>query len=114
MATILCIAKDTPQNCAFFDAQSAKVWSNWFAKAPEIHQKYGIKVLASCTVASEHLSVMLFEASSLDAFHRASMEPEYFALNKVATLEFKPAISGEETARLLQQQFQQQRSTVTA
>lgn len=113
MATILCIAKDQVQNCTLFNAQSAKVLSDWFAKAPEINQKYGIKMLANCTVVSEHLSIMIFEAPSLDAFQRAIMEPEYFALNKIGTWEFKLALSGEETMKLFQQ-LQQQRTPITA
>lgn len=113
MVTILCMARDQVSNCTLFNAQSAKVLSEWFAKAPGIHQKYGIKILASCTVVPEHLTVMIMEAPSFDAFQKATMEPEYFALNKVGMWEFKPALSTEETMKLFQQ-LQQQRTQTTA
>jgi len=114
MTTFLCIAKHTPQNCPMFNAQSGKVYYDWFAKMPEISQKYGIKILASCTVVSEHLSTMIFEAPNLEVLQRALMEPEFFAVSKVDTFEIKPALGTEETMRLFQQQFQQQRIPITA
>ena len=114
MATFLMILKDTPQTCSLFNPQSAKATFDWLAKMPEINQKYGIKILASCTVVSEHTSTMIVEAPSFEAVQRASMEPEYFALNKFGTVEIKPALSGEEIVKLMQQQFQQQKTPITA
>jgi hypothetical protein len=115
MATFLMLLKDTPQTCCLSNVQSAKATFDLLAKLPEINQKYGIKILASCTVISgEHVSTMIVEAPSLEAVQRASMEPEYFALNKFGTLEIKPALSSEETVKLMQQQFQQQRTPITA
>ena len=107
------ILKDTPQTCSLFNPQSAKLTFDWLAKLPEINQKYGIKILASCTVVSEHTSTMIVEAPSFEAVQRASMEPEYFALNKFGTVEIKPALNSQETVKLMQQ-FQQQRTPITA
>ena len=111
MATFLMIMKDTPQTCPLFNAQSAKAYSDWLAKLPDINKKYGIRHLASCTVIQgEHVSTIIVEAPSLEAVQRATMEPEYFALYKFGTIEIQPALSGEETVKLMQQQFQQQRT----
>ena len=115
MATFLMIMRDTPQTCALFNPQAAKATSDWLAKLPEISKRYGIKILASCTVVTEHVSTMIAEAPSLEAAQRASMEPEFLALYRFGTLEIKPALSGEETVKLMQQQqLQQQRTPITA
>jgi hypothetical protein len=86
-----------------FNAQTRKVYNDWFAKMPEISKKYGIKMVAACTVNSEHLTISILEAPSLDAIQKASMEPEFFAVNSVDTVEIKPALNMEEGVKLFQQ-----------
>jgi uncharacterized protein with GYD domain len=107
MATFLMIAKHTPQNCPLFNAQTRKVYANWFAKFQDILQKYGVKVVAGCSVVSEHLTICVFEAPNLEALQRAGMEPEIFAVNMVDTIEIKPAISIEEAFKTFQQHSQE-------
>lgn len=104
MATFLMMSRHTPQNCPMFNAETRKVYANWLAKMQEIAQKHGIKLLSACTVLSEHLTVTILEAPSLEAIQRANTEPEFFALNMVDTTELKLAMNMEEAVKIFQQQ----------
>jgi hypothetical protein len=103
MATFLMIARHTPENCAMSNPTARKIYSNWLAKYQEISKKYGIKLIAGCSVLSEHLEVMIFDAPSLEAIQKANMEPEQLAVNTVATIELRLATSFEETVKMFQQ-----------
>lgn len=103
MATFLMMSRHTPQNCPVFNPESRKVYSNYIAKMQEISQKHGLKVVGACTVFSEHLVVTIFEAPSLEALQRASMEPEFLAMSKVDTMEIKLAMGMEESIKTFQQ-----------
>jgi len=103
MATFLMISRHTPQNCPLFNAETRKVYAAWLAKWQEMAMKHGIKFVAACSVHSEHLTVGILEAPSLEAIQRYSMEPEIMAMNSVDTTELKLATSMDEGIKLLQQ-----------
>ena len=103
MATFLMISRHTPQNCPMFHPETMKVYAAWLAKWQELATKHGIKYIAACSVNSEHLTVAIFEAPSLEAVQGYSMEPEILAMNMVDSTELKLATSMEEGIKMLQQ-----------
>jgi len=64
-------------------------------------KKHGIKLLGSWNVYNEHLSLMVFEAPSLDAFQKCAMEPASVALSAYEIYEVKLASSMEEAMKML-------------
>jgi hypothetical protein len=86
-----------------FNEKARKVYMEYFSKLDGLSKKHGIKKLGGWTVYTEHLSVMVSEAPSLDAFQKLGMEPEVLALNAYETYEVKVALSAEEAMKMLKQ-----------
>ena len=64
-------------------------------------KKHGIKMVGSWSVAREHLSIIVYEAPSLDAFLKLQMEPALMKWMAQHTTEIKIAMAIEETMKLL-------------
>jgi hypothetical protein len=103
MPMFLCISRHTPENCPIFNAKTRKAYVDFASKIEGITKKHGIKILWGGGVESEHLSVMAFEAPSLEAFQKFGMEPEILALGATETMEIKLAMSMEEATKMLEQ-----------
>ena len=95
--------RHTPQNCPNFNAQSRKVYSEWLAKGPQILEKYGIKGVGYAGIPTEHVDIFIVEAPSLEAVQKAIIEPAFYVVTSVDTLEIKPAVNMEEAVKLFQQ-----------
>jgi hypothetical protein len=102
MLTFLLIYRHTPENCAFVNARSAKIYAEAMSKLKEFEAKHGVKMVGGWNVATEHLSVQVFEAPNFEAFQAMSMEPENMALSSVDTIEIKQAMSFEEAMQMVQ------------
>jgi len=103
MPTFLVISGHSPENCPMFNEKARKVVLQFVSKLDELSKKHGIKNLGGWDVYAEHLSVMVFEAPSLDAFQKFGMEPEIVALSAYVTYEIKSAVSMEESIKMLKQ-----------
>lgn len=101
MPTFLMISRHAPADCPIFNEKTRKVYVDWFSKMDEMSKKYKIKMLWGGAAISEHLSVFIFEAPSLEAFQKASMAPEALALGKYETAEVKLATGMEEAMKML-------------
>jgi hypothetical protein len=66
-------------------------------------KKYEVKMIASATVPSEHLFVMIGEAPNFEALQKVAMEPEAMAMATYNTTEVKLALSTEESMKMMQQ-----------
>jgi hypothetical protein len=97
------MSRHTPQSCPMFNAEGRKVYSNVLVKMPEALKKYGIKIVAACTVHSEHLEVYIFEAPNMESIQRMYTEPEFMAAFSVNTTELRAAENMEEGIRTFQQ-----------
>ena len=106
MLTFLMIAKHDAADCAFYNEKSAKTIAEWFKKLPELQAKHGVKMVAGCTVNSEHLAVSIFEAPSFEAMMAWAMEPENANMSSWQTVETKVATTFEETAQMMMQMQQ--------
>jgi hypothetical protein len=103
MPIFLLIGRHSPENCPMFNEKARKVWTEYFSKEDGLLKKHGVKSLGSWIVGTEHLSVGVFEAPSLDAFEKLGMEPQVLALTAYMTYEIKLALSMEEVAKMLRQ-----------
>jgi hypothetical protein len=86
-----------------FNEKARKVYMEYFSKLDGISKKHGIKMLGACTVYTEHLTVNIFEAPSLEAFQKCGMEPEVLAISAYETYEVKSALGMEEATKMLRQ-----------
>jgi len=82
--------------------RTRKAYINWLSKLDEVNKKYKLKVLWMGGIPSEHLSMFIMEAPSLEAFEKASMDPENIAMMATETMEVKLATSMtiEETLKM--------------
>ena len=103
MPKFLLISRHSPENCPMFNEKARKVFMEYVSKLDGILKKHGMKMLGNWTVPTEHLSVVVFEAPSLEAFAKCGMEPEVLALSAYETYEVKLALGMEETMKMLRQ-----------
>jgi len=101
MPILIMFGRHHAENCPMFNEKTRKTIMKFAEKRGRLLKKHGIKELGSWTVMGEHLAVMVYEAPSLDAFEKFSMEPEFLAVNAFETVEVKLAVSNEEVAKML-------------
>jgi ribonuclease HIII len=65
------ISRHAPENCPMVHEKTRKLYMDWFSKMDELSKKYNIKMIYGGSVLSEHLSIFIFEAQSLEAFLKA-------------------------------------------
>jgi hypothetical protein len=102
MPTFLMMSKHAPESCPMVNERTRKVYINWLSKLDEINKKYKMKVIWVGGVPSEHLSIFVMEAPSLEAFEKASCDPENIAMMATETMEVKlvTSMTIEETIKL--------------
>jgi hypothetical protein len=66
-------------------------------------KKHRIKSLGIWVVPAEHLTILVDEAPSLDAFQKLMKEPSWIPITAYATVGTKVAISAEEAVKMLKQ-----------
>lgn len=103
MPKFLLISRHSPENCPMFNEKARKVFMEYVSKLDGILKKHGMKMLGNWTVPTEHLSVLVFEAPSSEAFEKCGMEPEVLALSAYETYEVKSALGMEEAMKMLRQ-----------
>jgi hypothetical protein len=102
MPTFLMMSRHSPESCPMVNERTRKVYVNWLSKIDEINKKYKMKVLWMGGIPSEHLSIFIMEAPSLELFEKASMDPENIAMMATETMEIKSVMSMtvEETIKM--------------
>lgn len=86
-----------------FNEKAQKVYMEYYGKLDGILKKHGIKMLGTWSVPTEHLTVAVFEAPSVEAFNKCGMEPAVMALSAYETYEVKSALGMEEAAKMIRQ-----------
>lgn len=102
MPTFLVIGTHSEEMCPMNNEKAKKISLEAFEKLGALAKKHGVKVVGSWAVMSEHLSVMVFEAS-LEAFEKLSMEPEVMRLMAINTCSVKVALNMDEASKMLKQ-----------
>jgi len=102
MTLFLMFARHSPENCPGFNEKAAKAYKALFDNVEELLKKHGIRQVGGWMVPPEHLAVAVYDAPSLEAFQKVSMEPEILAMSEFSTNEYKIAISFDEMEQMLQ------------
>jgi len=103
MPTFLLISRHSPENCPLFNEKKRKANLAYLDKFDAWSKKYGVKTVGVWSVPNEHLTFMVIEAPSLEAFQKVSMEPEAMAVGASETYEVKLALNMEEIVKMLRQ-----------
>jgi len=101
MPTFLVVSRHSPENCPMVNEKLKKMTVALVGKLDKLAKKHKVKVVGMWNVASEHLSVRVFEAPSLEAFLKFRMEPELRKFNAHSTNEVKVAMSLKESMKML-------------
>jgi len=73
----------------------------FYNKMGQLVKKYGVKMVRSWTLMVEHTIISVFDAPSLDAVMKFSMEPEVMAWMSYKNVETRPMTTLEETMKNL-------------
>jgi hypothetical protein len=101
MPAIIVLQKHSVENCPMNNEKMKKMASEIMDKIGALTKKHGIKMVGNWSVAQEHLSIIVYEAPSLDAFLKLQMEPEIMKWVAQHTTEIKIAMTTEEAMKLL-------------
>jgi hypothetical protein len=97
----LMISKHSPESCPFNNEKVKKITADVMAKSDQINKKYGIKTVGEWVSMPEHLMVAVYDAPSLEALMKVSMDPDLMKLLMYSTTEIHPVLTAEESMKLL-------------
>jgi carbamate kinase len=104
MPIFILIAKHSPENCPEFNAKARKAMMNYMDERDKLLKKHKVKAIGSWDVPPEHVTIMVFEAPSYEAFQNFGMEPPVAGMSEFITNEVKAAvITTEEHAKMIRQ-----------
>ncbi|MCP8311632.1 MAG: hypothetical protein L6M37_01600 [Candidatus Methylarchaceae archaeon HK02M1] len=102
MPTFLEISRHSPENCPVYNEKFKKMLSAGLDKLEGLLNKHGVKTIGGWTVFTEHLTFVVYEAPSLEAFQKFMMEwEEITKSSSYMTTEIKTAIGMEEAQKML-------------
>ncbi len=101
MPLFLQISKHSPESCPMHNEKTKKALTDLTAKMDKLTKKHGIKMVGSWVSMPEHLMVTLYDAPSMEALMKASMEPEAMAWSVWNTAQTMPVATIEEVMKLL-------------
>ena len=101
MPGIIAFQRHTVENCPMNNEKMKNMASEMMGNIGALLKKYGIKMVGNWTVAREHLTIIVYEASSIDAFIKLQMEPIIMKWLTQHTTEIKIAMYTEEAMKLL-------------
>jgi hypothetical protein len=102
MPTFLLISRHTPENCPMNNEKKRKANLAYFAKWDAWSKKYKVKMVGAWSVQNEHVTFLVIEAPSLEAFQKLRMEPEARAVAATETVETKIVVNKEQIMKMLQ------------
>lgn len=94
-------SRHSAESCPMHNEKVKKVFSDIMSKMEKLTKKHGIKLIGSWVSTPEHLSVMVYDAPSMEAMLKLSMEPEVMAWLSYNTTETRPVMTIEEVMKLL-------------
>jgi len=86
------ISRHSPESCPLHNEKVKKTFVDLMAKMERLGKKYGIKMVGSWTATPQHLIVSVYDAPSLEALLKFSMEPEVMAWMSHHTTETMPVM----------------------
>jgi len=105
MPIFMVISRHSPEYCPEFNEKVRKAVLELMGKMDELLKKHGVKVVGAWFgfVPTEHTNYMVYEAPSVEALQKLSMEPEILAASAHDSQEIKIVKSLEEIMKELQQ-----------
>lgn len=94
-------ARHSAESCPMHNEKVKKIMADLFAKMGPLSKKHGIKMVGGWASIPEHLTVMVYDAPSMEAMLKFSMEPEVMAWISHHTTETRPVMTIEEVMKLL-------------
>ena len=107
MPTFLLISRHAPESCWMFNEKTRQVHLNLLNTLESFLTKYNISLLGAWFVFPEHTLYEVFDAPSLDAFQKMSMEPEIVQWSAFNTMEIKMVATVNDVMQLLKQPIKQ-------
>ena len=95
------ISKHTAESCPMHNEKVRKISEDLYNKSDKINKKYGIKVVGMWTSMPDHTMIAVFDAPSMEALLKQSMEPEIMAWMGYNTIETKPIMAIDEAMKLM-------------
>ncbi len=97
MPTFLVISRHSPEYCPEFNEKVRKAMLEAVGKMDGLLKKHGVKLVGAWfgSVPADHIYYMVYEAPSVEAFQKLSMEPESLAAAAHDTQEIKIVTSLE-------------------
>ena len=101
MPAIIVLQRHSVENCPMNNEKMKKMALEIMEKVPALIKKHGIKMVGNWSVPQEHLSIIVYEAATLDVFLRFQMGPAVMKWVAQHTTEIKVAMTTEEAMKLL-------------
>lgn len=95
------ISRHAPESCPMHNEKVKKATVDLMTKMGSLTKKHGIKVVGGWNSIPEHLVVVVYDAPSLDAVMKFSMEPEVMSWSGYNTTETRPVMTLEESMKFL-------------
>jgi uncharacterized protein with GYD domain len=95
------ISKHSPESCPYNNEKMRKLNAAAMAKSDQINKKHGVKTIGEWVSMPEHLMVAVYDAPSLEALMKVSMEPEIMNVLMYSTTEVHPVLTMEEAMKLI-------------
>ncbi len=89
MPIFLGISRHSPESCPGHNEKTGKIVSELADKLEGLLRKHGVSMIGGWIVPSEHLIFAVYDAPSLEAFKKLSLEPEIARLDVFSTTEYK-------------------------
>jgi L-rhamnose mutarotase len=103
MPTFLLISRHAPERCWMFDAKSKQIHRNLLDKLESLLKKYQITLLGCWFDLPGHALYEVYDAPSLEAFQKMSMEPEIVQWSSFNTMEIKLVSTLDDVMTVLKQ-----------
>ena len=103
MPTFLLTSRHSPEACAQFVEKSRKIALALAENIEALAKKHGVKVVGLWSAMPEHIVVSIYEAPSLEAFQKLSMEPEFLAWSSCTTTKTRIVSGLEDIVKKLKQ-----------
>ena len=94
-------SRHSPESCPMHNEKVKKASVDLMARMDQLVKKHGIKVVGGWHSPPDHSTVVVYDAPSMEAILKFSMEPEVMAWSSYHTTETKPVMTLEESMKLL-------------
>jgi hypothetical protein len=98
----LVTSKHSPESCPMHNEKVRKVTIDLYKKSDKLMKKYKIKVVGSWTSIPDHTNIAVYDAPSMEAMLKCSMEPEMMAWLGYNVTETKPVMTLDDAMKSME------------